>query len=91
MIIVSQDKKTIVNFKQICVLGINKDNPNEIGLKTTRDIDDNGIIVGKYSTQERAKEVLQEIIESYKHGKTNCMIGENEMQENENVYEMPED
>lgn len=50
---------------------------------------DNWSVLGEYKTEERAKEVLQEIIESYRkniiHGSSSC-FGSTKV-----VYEMPED
>jgi hypothetical protein len=50
---------------------------------------DNWSILGEYKTEERAKEVLQEIIENYRkniiHGSSSC-FGSTKV-----VYEMPED
>ena len=58
MIIVSQDKKSIYNFDNIKSIDIVK---NEIYI--TDDILINeGARIGEYDTEERAKEVLQEII-----------------------------
>lgn len=64
MIIVSQDKKSIYNFDNIKSIDIVK---NEVFI--TDDIladdilADAGTRIAKYTTEERAKEVLQEIIE----------------------------
>lgn len=50
---------------------------------------DNWSVLGEYKTEERAKEVLQEIIENYRkniiHGSSSC-FGSTKV-----VYEMPED
>lgn len=62
MIIVSQIKEMIVNFDNICVLGINKNNPKVI-LSTTNN--SNTQTLGEYETASRAQEVLQEIIGFY--------------------------
>ena len=64
MVIVSQDKKTIYNFNNINCIFINSD--NEI-----RVIDNNyiegysGDLLGRYKTEERAKEVLQEFTKAF--------------------------
>lgn len=60
MIIVSQDKEEIVNFDMVANMFI-------FG-KGIKCILSNGTdtIVGEYKTQERAKEVLQEIIKTHK-------------------------
>ena len=64
MIIVSQDKDLILNFKNIDAIGIGNPLENDDGMfkvlaSTTSD---NEYTLGKYKTEERAKEVLQEII-----------------------------
>lgn len=60
MIIVSQDKKSIYNFENIKSIDIVK---NEIYL-TDDILADIGTRIGEYKTEERAKEVLEEIIEN---------------------------
>lgn len=61
MIIVSQNGKSIYNFDNIKCIDILE---NEIYI--TDDILANeGGLIGGYKTEERAKEVLEEIIESY--------------------------
>ena len=70
MIIVSQDRKSIYNFENIKSIDILN---NEIYL-TDDILADEGARIGKYKTEERAKEVLQEIIkactcwEDFKYG-----------------------
>ena len=63
MIIISQDKKSVYNFdnaKSIDIL----DN----GVFITDDIlADEGTLIGEYETEERAQEVLEEIIENIQH------------------------
>ena len=62
MIIVSQDKETIVNFDNITEIA---QEDGEIGI--TNDIlNDDFQIIAKYKTEERAKEVLQEILNKYR-------------------------
>lgn len=91
MIIVSQCKDTIINFKNIEILGIGNPLEDDNGkfkiLANT--IIENQYVIAKYKTEERAKEVLQEIItrhgnwENMKVGQPSgiCLP----------VYEMPED
>lgn len=91
MIIVSQCKDTIINFKNIEILGIGNPLEDDDGkfkiLVNT--IIENQYVIAKYKTEERAKEVLQEIItrhgnwENMKVGQPSgiCLP----------VYEMPED
>ena len=68
MIIVSQDKELILNFENIEAIGIGNPLEDDDGMfkvlaSTTSD---NEYTLGKYVTEERAKEVLQEIIKEYR-------------------------
>lgn len=66
MIIVSQDKKTIVNFDNVIYANVRKLPPNEIGYAIriyTFESDFERFAL--YDTEERAKEVLQEIVSKY--------------------------
>lgn len=66
MIIVSQDKKTIINFKNITRVSIVP--PVEKGYKYSIAI--NGCLdLGYYETEERAKEVLKSIKAAYQSNK----------------------
>ena len=66
MIIVSQDKKRIVNFDnltQVYITHCEEDNTGYfIRFETVDGLYED---LGEYATEERAKEVLQEIIERY--------------------------
>lgn len=89
MIIVSQDKKMILNFKNIEAIGIgnpleDKDGKFKILIETTSD---NQYPIAEYETEERAKEVLQEIVEEYMN--CNFSIGYEGYVKNR-VYYMPE-
>lgn len=62
MIIISQDRETIVNFDRITEIVAND---NEVCI--TGDIYKGyGETIGIYATKERAKEVLIDIVENYK-------------------------
>lgn len=63
MLIISQDEEKIINFDNITSIEIDDTfNNNEISLNSN-----NGqYYIGIYKTRERAKEVLQEIIKSYR-------------------------
>ena len=69
MIIVSQDKKEIVNFDSVISIKIyHNDEDNECLYEiyaTVEAPDDNYILLGLYETEERAKEVLKEIVACY--------------------------
>ena len=74
MIIVNQDKELILNFENIEAIGMGNPLEDDDGMfkvlaSTTSD---NEYTLGRYATEERAKEVLQEIIKVYKfyNGKT---------------------
>ena len=60
MIIVSQDKETIVNFNNISII---TQVDGRIGV--TNNVTNSTVSeIGRYATEERAKEVLQEIVQS---------------------------
>lgn len=62
MIIVSQDKCSVLNFESLEGLTTGKNKGEEVtqvaGLKN-----DNYLMLGAYATEERAKEVLLEIVD----------------------------
>lgn len=67
MVIVSQDKELILNFENIDAIEIGNPLEYDDGLFqilafTTSDSE---FTLGKYKTEERAKEVLQEIMKKY--------------------------
>ena len=88
MIIVSQDKKVITNFNntlgiQIETYFLNGDGEKDYEVKV---ITEKGIYtIGTYDTEERAKEVLQEIIDMYKFNRCESIGQKNA------IYKMPED
>ncbi len=92
MIIVSQDKDKIINYDNVQLLWINEHILNKT-IKTFYIYADHDFL-GEYETEERAKEVLQEIIKIYKVSKEmSFTIGDAEelLGEYENeVYCMPE-
>lgn len=63
MIIVSQDKRILVNFERINWVETSKIDENE-SIITINYADSDYKIIAKYKTEERAKEVLQEIIQN---------------------------
>lgn len=96
MLILSQDKNKIVNLdniKQIRIEFIEKypiyesDN-NNLEQRKYCVYCNNDIFIGTYTTEERAKEVLQEIIKAYKESGITKI--DNVYAENKAVYEMPE-
>ena len=92
MLILSQDKKEIVNLNNVESISIWKPIDNEKKC-TIQSISNNNITLAVYDTEERAKEVLQEIIKAYienkKSQEANSMFGYSIISNN-TYYEMPE-
>ena len=89
MIIVSQYKNEVWNFNNLGIIYVPRETQYE-GNWSIKTQDQNGDIyeLGNYGTKERAKEVLQEIIETYKE--SGIVKIDNVQVENKVVYEMPE-
>ena len=66
MIIVSQDKTKIVNFDNLIQIYITQDEEETANFIRYESVDSLYDDLGEYKTEERAKEVLQEIISKYK-------------------------
>ena len=96
MIIVGQDKDIILNFnntESIAILNPLEDNDGMFRVCAITP-SDNEYTLGKYVTEERAKEVLQEIIKQYKNLITSYKKGRSDypietLFFDRNVYEMP--
>ena len=58
MVIVSQDKDIIINYSNVEMIGLDPDNKKEIFCTFSEGAEK----VGTYKTEERAKEVLQDIL-----------------------------
>lgn len=98
MLIVSQNKASVLNFDNVNLIGTNKDGD----IKARLGIDDI-IVLGKYKTEERAKEVLQEIytykgmFEFYKSNPMDKGLHEEMVNDFDkdnvlfDIYEMPEE
>lgn len=65
MIIVSQDKEKIINFDNITRVYITFDEDDDDVCIRTETVDSLFEDLGYYKTEERAKEVLQEIVQLY--------------------------
>lgn len=89
MLILSQDKELIVNINNKENISLKEDyyegHFNGVKIMAKNKIYST---LGLYATKERAKEVLQEIIETYKENGTVKI--DNVQVENKVVYEMPE-
>ena len=92
MIIISQDKNTIVNFDNVSEIRVKYDGTIVMFDNTYDNQNDCSDILGKYETEERAKEVLQKIIrtiiEAKKVESADSMFGFSIIPPN-TVYEMP--
>lgn len=85
MIIVSQEKYGIINFDNVITIRLSIDIETE--KRTIIYIDtvgDEHFSIAKYKTEERAKEVLQEIIDIYKFNRCEAVGQKNA------IYRMPE-
>lgn len=90
MIIVSQNKNMIINFNSTVSTYVIKDYVSEekgykaynINFATKEKIN---FVLATYKTEERAKEILQEIIDMYKFNRCEAVGQKNA------VYRMPED
>lgn len=64
MVIVSQEKDGIINFDNILVIRLSTDfETNKKNIIYVDCVGDEHFGIGKYDTEERAKEVLEEILE----------------------------
>ena len=98
MIIINQDKTEIFNFEEIFRLYVDnwsneefETEPNCFCIKAEKS-SDNMIyaFLGEYKTEERAKEVLQEIVSKYKTTLYNSITNETVVNIPK-VYEMPKE
>lgn len=95
MLIVEQDKTYFVNFENVehVTLGVDKEETEYAVIAKTSNDDE--IVLGTYKTEERAKEVLQEITENYatsidyKYNQT-LFVEDLEEYRESLVYRMPE-
>ncbi len=88
MIIVSQDKTEIINFDNVNTLRATKTGFIVSYENTYKAEDDCSNILGKYKTESRAKEVLQEIISKYRKWNKDA---NNAVTIIPKVYEMPKE
>ena len=91
MIIVSQEKTYLVNFNNICQVSLAVDKEETEYAIAVQTVDKEEIIMGAYKTEERAKEVLQEIIKSYRYYRTAECDGYTNVLEETAVFEMPKE
>ena len=92
MLILSQDRRAIVNLDKLKTIELDEFS-NYKSIKIFRETDEVEagvceLCIGEYETEERAREVLQEIIEKYKE-ENYAMI--ETMAKAQLVYEMPKE
>lgn len=90
MIIVSQGKDEIVNFDRIESIWICPDEEGRITIEATANTN---ATLGTYATEERAKEVLQEIIKSINDSDVKIYSGRASLDitsQIKTIYYMPE-
>lgn len=88
MIIINQDKNNVINYDNVKSLWIED---NVLGeTNTTFYINADEDFLGEYKTEERAKEVLQEIISKYKTTLYNSKTNETVVNIPK-AYEMPKE
>lgn len=88
MIILSQDGKEIINFDNVNLIRIQDDGSIVAYDNTYNEQTGVSSFLGKYETEKRAKEILQEIIKVYKETNyeyENCWCLRNV------IYEMPKE
>ena len=90
MIIVSQDKTMVINFENVEIIGVGNPLENDLGKFpiVITIISDNEYPIAIYETEERVKEVLQEIVSKYKTTLYNPKTNETVVNIPK-VYEMP--
>lgn len=87
MIIVSQDREDIINFDNVKM--INREE-NRISVDANFGRDD-FYCIAEYDTEERAEEVLAEIIKSYRDYRTAECDGYTNVLQETAVFDMPEE
>lgn len=94
MIIISQDKTEIINFDNVNTLRATKTGFIVSYENTYKPEDDCSNILGKYETEEKAKEVLQKIYRKYEHGihlLSSKSLSVQNILDYDFIYEMPEE
>lgn len=95
MIIVSQDKRIIVNFDNIVYLDIEENSFNKYVIEAYYNSKDTDFVwLGQYKTEKRAKEIIEEVVNEHEHSeglKAKNMLSISKIIQKDFVYEMPED
>lgn len=94
MIIVSQDKTKIVNFDNLTQIYITQDEEEKSYFIRYETVDSLYDDLGEYKTEERAKEVLQEILKYYDSLKANTIYAISDKDypmDMKSYYDMPKE
>lgn len=93
MVIISQNKNRIINFDNILEIWIDSNilDKTEPVFIINAETDGTVIEIGNYATEERAKEVLQEIVKSYRDYRTAECDGYTNVLQETAVFEMPKE
>ena len=94
MIIVSQDKTKIVNFDNLTQIYITQDEEEKSYFIRYETVDRLYDDLGEYKTEERAKEVLQEILKYYDSLKANTIYAISDKDypmDMKSYYDMPKE
>lgn len=91
MIIVSQDKTKMVNFDNLIQIYITQDEEETANFIRYESVDSLYEDLGEYKTEERAKEVLAEIIKSYRDYRTAECDGYTNVLQETAVFDIPEE
>lgn len=88
MIILSQNKSFLANFDKCRAI----EAKDYMIVILNEQYDNVGLLLGKYKTEERAKEVLQEIIHRYEYMQRNLMDSNDTSPFDEiSIYRMPKE
>ena len=95
MIIISQNEEVIINNNNVTSIYIEFVESEKRKYRLTAEmVNRSEIILGEYKTEERAKEILQEIIRKYKLGSNKIKIKTSrgsDIIERNIIYEMPKE
>lgn len=86
MIIVNQNRDEIINFEKMNDIYVSKSGE----VRACANMEDCVYVLGEYKTEERAKEVLKDIIEAYRDYRTAECDGYTNVLQETAVFEMPE-
>ena len=93
MIIINQDKTVMLNYENIEAIGVAQKTKDKFKIIAAT-VTNNEIEIAEYKTEERAKEVLQEIYCKYEHGihlLSSKSLSVQNILDYDFIYEMPKE